>query len=112
MLAQLIPHMRLTEAALYSSPHWVVGIAAPVQQTDAGVDQGAYVALAHTLLQVRLDIFQLHQLPGSLMQLHGKAVIVCLGVVVCRSRVHGDPLLSCLSAWLSLLLWLLSPGTY
>lgn len=104
MLAQLVPHMRLTEAALYSSPHWVVGIAAPVQQTDAGVDQGAYVALAQQpLLQVRLNIIQLRRLPGSLMQLHGKAVIVSLGVLVCRSRVHGDPLLSCLSAWLSLL---------
>lgn len=68
MLAQLVPHMRLTEAALYSSPHWVVGVAAPVQQTDAGVDQGAYVALAQQpLLQVRTEIVRLHLLPGSLV---------------------------------------------
>lgn len=53
MLAQLVPHMRLAEAALHSSPHWVVGIAAPVQQTDAGVGQGVFVALAQQpLLQV------------------------------------------------------------
>lgn len=68
MLAQLVPHMRLTEAALYSYPHWVVGVAAPVQQTDAGVDQGAYVALAQQpLLQVRTEIVRLHLLPGSLV---------------------------------------------
>ena len=53
MLAQLVPHMRLTEAALHSSPHWVQGIACPAQQTDAGVNQGAFVALAQQpLLQV------------------------------------------------------------
>lgn len=53
MLAQLVPHMRLTEAALHSSPHWVQGIACPAQQTEAGVNQGAFVALAQQpLLQV------------------------------------------------------------
>jgi hypothetical protein len=45
----------LPQAPQFTSPHWILGIACPLQQTEAGLDQGAFVALAQQpLQQVRL----------------------------------------------------------
>lgn len=43
--------LSVLQAPLYTSPHWVLSIACPVQHTEAGVEQGAFVALAQQPLQ-------------------------------------------------------------
>lgn len=44
----------MPQSPLYTSPHWVLGITCPLQHTDAGVEQGAFIVLAQQpLLQVR-----------------------------------------------------------
>jgi hypothetical protein len=45
--------LAVQQSPLYTSPHWVLGITCPLQHTDAGVEQGVFVALAQQpLLQV------------------------------------------------------------
>src|SRR5512147_2673876 len=41
----------ILQAPLYTSPHWVLSIACPMQHTEAGVEQGAFIALAQQPLQ-------------------------------------------------------------
>lgn len=52
----LVPAAWLPQAPQFTSPHWILGIACPLQQIEAGLDQGAFVALAQQpLQQVRWD---------------------------------------------------------
>lgn len=45
-----------TQTPLYASPHWILSIACPQQQTEAGAAQGAFVVLAQQpLLQVPIS---------------------------------------------------------
>lgn len=46
----------MRQAALYTSPHWILGITCPLIQTEVGATQGAFVVLAkQPLLQVPIS---------------------------------------------------------